>query len=236
MLRQHSRSQLRGRMKKLITFMMLTAVLASAKVNRSTDPADYPLTANVTGVTTGNHYPVGARTDVMNGRGIDGGDQTVMTTQIDDTLYDLRGPKLELGHYRAKIADFCLFRDCKKVIIILADHKGKAKDFWYDIVAEKTNPKPVSQTAQSGKMTPELAAQLIQSGQASQLVVVSVPPGADIYVDGTKLGKTPFSILLMKKDLDRTVTLRLDGYKDFEQKLAPNGQPLQLIGNLQSDK
>lgn len=226
-------------MKKIMFFVILTAALASAKVNRSTDPADYPLTADVTGVTTGNHYPVGARTDVMNGRGMDGGDQTVMTTQIGDTLYELRGPKLELGHYRAQISDFCLFKDCKKVVIILADHKGKPKDFWYDIVGEKTNPKPAAaaaaQPAKSG-MTPELAEQLIQSGKASKLVVVSVPPGADIYVDGTKLGQTPFTILLLKKDLDRTVTLRLAGYKDYEQKASPNGQPLQIIGNLEAVK
>lgn len=223
-------------MKRFLILFLMVSTTAFAKL-RTTNPADYPLTADVTGVTTGNHFPAGARTDAMNG----GSEETVMTTQINDTLYDLRGPKLELGHYRAMITDFCIFRDCKKVVVILADHKGKPKDFWYDIVGEKTSPRPVAAVAAAAQpaktgMTPELAEQLIQSGKASKLVVVSVPPGADIFVDGTKLGQTPFSILLMKKDLDRVITLRLAGYKDFEQKLAPNGQPLQVIGNLEADK
>jgi len=64
----------------------------------------------------------------------------------------------------------------------------------------------------------------IQKGQASKCAIVTVPPGAEVDVDGNKSGVTPLVFVLLKRgDTPRTVTIKMSGYKTIETKVLPDG-------------
>ena len=74
--------------------------------------------------------------------------------------------------------------------------------------ASKASPAAAAQLVQDGHThTPQEIAQLIQDGQASKTGIVTSPAGADVYLDGNKVGVTPVSFVLLKRDSPRILTI-----------------------------
>jgi len=102
--------------------------------------------------------------------------------------------------------------------------------------AMKTSPAAAAQLAQDGHVTtPQEMAQLVQDGQASKTAVITVPAGADVYVDGNKLGVTPVAFVLIKRENPRTVTVKMAGYKTVEKTLAPDGKNIPIAITLEKE-
>lgn len=82
--------------------------------------------------------------------------------------------------------------------------------------------------ANTGQTTLEQA-QLIQKGQASICAVVTVPPGAEIEVDGRRAGVAPLAFVVLKRgDTPRQVTIRMSGYKTDEEAVVPDGKAIPI--------
>lgn len=65
----------------------------------------------------------------------------------------------------------------------------------------------------------------IKQGQASIVFVVTVPEGAEIWVDGVKAGASPMSFVLTRHgDSPRSTKILLNGYKTVERKIVPDGK------------
>ena len=78
-------------------------------------------------------------------------------------------------------------------------------------------------------LTPQELAQLVQNGQASRCGVVTNPAGAEVYVDGNKLGITPLAFVLVKQgDRPRTITIKMVGYKTVEKTFVPDGKTIPI--------
>jgi len=76
---------------------------------------------------------------------------------------------------------------------------------------------------------PQEQAELIKNGQASKCAIVTVPPGAEVEIDGNKAGVTPFVIVLLKKgDTPRTLTIKMSGFKTVEKKVVPDGKNIPI--------
>ena len=78
--------------------------------------------------------------------------------------------------------------------------------------------------------------ELVSAGQESYTSIASIPPGAQIFVDGV-LGGTTGSIpvmffLLRHGDTPRVITIKRDGYELYEQKIVPNGSPILITAVL----
>ena len=71
----------------------------------------------------------------------------------------------------------------------------------------------------------------------SVVSVKSKPSGAEIYVDGQKLGETPFQFMLLRRpdDAERIITLRMSGYQDHEERFRPNGSPIDMSASLRTE-
>jgi PEGA domain len=102
--------------------------------------------------------------------------------------------------------------------------------------AMKTSPAAAAQLAQDGHInTPQEMAQLVQNGQASKTAVMTVPAGADVYVDGNKLGVTPVAFVLIKRENPRTITVKMAGYKTVEKTFAPDGKNIPIAITLEKE-
>ena len=83
-----------------------------------------------------------------------------------------------------------------------------------------------------GHVLTPMQVQMIQRGQASRCSVVTVPPGAEIEVDGIKAGISPTEFVLSKQGNNpRKLTIKMSGYRTLEKAVTPNGQaiPIGLI-------
>ena len=115
-----------------------------------------------------------------------------------------------------------------------AGGNGDAPDEFKKTVLQNTeagqsSPAAAAQLAQDGLMkTPEGMAQLVLEGRASRTAIVTIPAGAEIYVDGNKGGVTPTVFVLLKRDNPRVVTIKLPVYKTVEKTLSPDGKPIPL--------
>jgi hypothetical protein len=70
-----------------------------------------------------------------------------------------------------------------------------------------------------------LAALVLSTGCVSATVIRSEPSGATVYVDGSKVGKTPYTYADTKTVSSVTrIRLRKEGYEDFEALLVRNEQ------------
>ena len=70
--------------------------------------------------------------------------------------------------------------------------------------ASKTSPAAAAQSAQDGHVdTPQKMAQLIETGKASKIGIITAPEGAEAYIDGNKAGVTPLVFVLIKRDNPR---------------------------------
>jgi hypothetical protein len=96
--------------------------------------------------------------------------------------------------------------------------------------AAKGSPAAAAGLANVGHiLSPEELADLVQKGQASKCAVVTVPPGAEVEVDGNKAGVSPLAFVLLKQgDTPRTITIKMSGYKTVEKKVVPDGKTIPI--------
>lgn len=79
-------------------------------------------------------------------------------------------------------------------------------------------------------------AKLIEKGLASKCAVVTIPPGATIYIDAKEVGISPMTFVLLKRgDNERTLTVKLNGYKTVEKQFIPDGTPISLSVTLKEE-
>ncbi|MBZ5574584.1 MAG: PEGA domain-containing protein [Acidobacteriia bacterium] len=98
-----------------------------------------------------------------------------------------------------------------------------------------SSPADAAALAESRPLDPERAS-LVSQGQASRCAVVSTPSGAEVYIDGRKVGATPFAFILLKRDAPRTITVKLDGYQTFEKQYVPDGRTISIAVQLQKNQ
>lgn len=103
-------------------------------------------------------------------------------------------------------------------------------------LAASSSPAAAASLAAEGHvLTREEIAQAIKQGRASRCAIITNPPGAEVFIDGNKLGITPVITNLMRRDAPRTVTVKLAGYKTFEKQFEPDGKPIPLGLTLEKD-
>jgi len=92
--------------------------------------------------------------------------------------------------------------------------------------AAKSSPAAAAALASAGHAhSQQELAELVQKGQASRCAVVTVPPGAEVYVDGNKAGLSPLAFVLLKQgDTPRKITVKMTGYKTVEKAVVPDGR------------
>ncbi|MCX6628587.1 MAG: PEGA domain-containing protein [Candidatus Solibacter sp.] len=84
--------------------------------------------------------------------------------------------------------------------------------------------------------SPQELAELVQKGQASKCAVVTLPPGAEVSIDGNKLGVTPLAFVLLKQgETPRTVTIKMRGYETVEKRLVPDGKTIPIALTLKKE-
>lgn len=89
---------------------------------------------------------------------------------------------------------------------------------------EKMAEDPAHARARTGRgFTPAELRTMISKKKASACFAVTYPPGAEVYVDGLKVGATPLGFTLIRHDIERVVTVQLVGYKTVEKGLMPDG-------------
>jgi hypothetical protein len=96
--------------------------------------------------------------------------------------------------------------------------------------AAKGSPAAAAALASAGHvLSQQELADLVQKGQASRCAVVTVPPGAEVYVDGNKTGLSPLAFVLLKLgDTPRKVTIKMTGYKTVEKAVVPDGKTIPI--------
>src|SRR5439155_22566308 len=77
------------------------------------------------------------------------------------------------------------------------------------------SPGPIARgTAPASEVPPERAVQLPPEPATVEVAIDSAPPGAQVVVDGTVVGTTPFHGRLPRRDRDVKLVIRLAGYID----------------------
>ena len=70
---------------------------------------------------------------------------------------------------------------------------------------------------------------MVKNGQASKCGIVTTPPGAEIELDGNRLGVSPLALVLLRRgDTPRIITIKMPGYKTFEKKVVPDGKVIPI--------
>ena len=88
---------------------------------------------------------------------------------------------------------------------------------------------PAAHAAGAQTLTPQEMLTMTQEGQASRCGVYTVPPGAEIDIDGKKAGISPMGFLLLRKGTTpRVVTIKMSGYKTVEKKVVPDGKTISI--------
>jgi hypothetical protein len=114
-----------------------------------------------------------------------------------------------------------------------ANHGGQGLNVQTLIVnseAGRSSPAAAAALADAGHMlTPEEMAALVAKGEASRCAVVTMPPGAEIEVDGNRAGVSPLAFVLIKHgDTQRVITIRMNGYKTVEKRIIPDGNTIPI--------
>ncbi len=96
--------------------------------------------------------------------------------------------------------------------------------------AGKYSPAAAAALADVGHIpTPEELVALVQAGQASRCAVITDPPGAEIDIDGNKMGISPMVFVLRKKgDTPRVITIKMSGYNTVVKKVVPDGKTIPI--------
>jgi hypothetical protein len=101
--------------------------------------------------------------------------------------------------------------------------------------AAKSSPAAAASLAMAGKQfTPQELAELVKQGKASQCAVITVPAGAEVDIDGNKMGVMPVAFILIRRDAPRIVTVKMDGYKTVEKQIVPDGKVVPISLQLES--
>lgn len=85
--------------------------------------------------------------------------------------------------------------------------------------------------------TKDEVAQMVKDGKASVVAVITNPPGADIFVDQNKAGKSPivFNLLQLPDQPERTLKIVMAGYKTVEKKITPDGKRIPIGIDLEKE-
>jgi hypothetical protein len=96
--------------------------------------------------------------------------------------------------------------------------------------ASQASPAAAASLADIGHvLTQQEQANLIQQGQASKCAVVTIPPGAQIDIDGSKMGVSPVVFVLLRHgETPRTITIKMTGYRTIEKKFVPDGKTIPI--------
>jgi hypothetical protein len=82
---------------------------------------------------------------------------------------------------------------------------------------------------QTAAADPQAIDQLVQAGEASRGAVFTVPFGAEVYIDGKRVGVTPYAFVLMRNgEIPHTITVVKDGYAKIEKSVTPDGTTIRL--------
>jgi hypothetical protein len=101
--------------------------------------------------------------------------------------------------------------------------------------AAKSSPAAAASLAIAGKQfTPEELAELVKQGKASQCAVITFPAGAEVDIDGNKMGVTPVAFILIQWDISRVVTVKMDAYTTVEKQIVPDGKVVPISLQLES--
>jgi hypothetical protein len=74
----------------------------------------------------------------------------------------------------------------------------------------------------------------LAAGLASRAVITSTPPGATVFIDGTRLDvKTPVSVIVLKKSPAMKVLIELDGYLEKDRYVAFDGPMMNVDFSLE---
>ena len=93
----------------------------------------------------------------------------------------------------------------------------------------KHAPEPTAPAIAPPTANPQELVDLVKKGLASTCVIVTIPPGAEIEVDGNKAGVTPrLFVLLRQGDTGRTITIKMGGYKTVAKKVVPDGKIISI--------
>jgi hypothetical protein len=103
--------------------------------------------------------------------------------------------------------------------------------------ASKSSPAAAAALADVGHMqTPQEIAALVEAGKASKCAVVTNPPGAEIDLDGNRLGVSPVAFVLLRHgDTPRIITIRMSGYKTVEKRVVPDGHIIPIGVTLEAE-
>ena len=100
--------------------------------------------------------------------------------------------------------------------------------------AAKSSPAARAVHESDGASSPEEVAEQIKAGKASRCVIITEPPGAEIYIDGLKMGKSPNVFALVRHgDTPRRVEIRMSGYRVIEKRVVPDGNTVILEVSLE---
>ena len=96
--------------------------------------------------------------------------------------------------------------------------------------AARASPAAAAGLANVGHiLNPQELADLVQKGQASKVAVVTVPPGAEVFVDGNKAGISPLVFVLLKQgDTPRVITIKSGGFKTVNKMVVPDGKTVPI--------
>jgi PEGA domain len=138
-----------------------------------------------------------------------------------------------LGNQDAKDALAKLNASAQMLSKIAADPELKAK-FEANVNASRTSPAAAASLLYENSSgwnskTPEERAQMLKDGQASRFMILTTPAGAEIDIDGNRLGVSPLGgTLLRYGDQYRTITVKMAGYVTVEKKFLPDGKDIPL--------
>jgi PEGA domain len=76
---------------------------------------------------------------------------------------------------------------------------------------------------------PEEIDRLVQAGEASRGIVLTVPPGAQVSIDGKRVGVSPYAFVLTRSgETPHTITVVKNGYAKAEKNVIPDGTTIHL--------
>lgn len=103
--------------------------------------------------------------------------------------------------------------------------------------AGKSSPAAAAAMALDGKQSsPVEMAELVKQGNASRCAVITIPAGAEVFIDGNKGGVTPLAFVLIKRENPRVITIKMDGYKMVEKQVVPDGTTVPISVQLEKQQ
>jgi len=126
------------------------------------------------------------------------------------------GCKVPRGIYKA--------RWDKGRLKVLHDKNGKLKETAFAVLSSAPTPIPENGPGQGPVV--------VGSAEKTILHLSSTPAGADIELDGSFVGQTPSSVLVLPGD--HSVKIMKAGYKQWERKIKTSGGEVTMVAELES--